>query len=138
MQVQSRTPQAPLGDRSPPEIRAAVDRVARHCAAGRNGAVIRATGETDPADDAAPVLLTYRAVALARVGMFRSALTTFGQALRSPGCSTEVRHFVLRQRAEVYAAEGRHAQARRDVRRILAEDPTVDEAHARLTQLGAR
>ncbi|MBW3603710.1 MAG: hypothetical protein KY460_02170 [Actinobacteria bacterium] len=128
-------------DAIPAWARDVVARAARDCAAGRNDAVIRATDGLDATatvDDPTALLLVYRAVALARVGLFRSAMTVFRRVLGAHDRGRDLRHFALRQRAEVYAAEGRRAQARRDLRAIVTEDPTAADAKERLVQLRAR
>lgn len=128
-------------DALPAWDRDAIAQAASDCAAGRNGAVIRATDGVDASatvDDAAALLLVYRAIALARVGLFRSAMAMFRRVLGSHDRGRGIRHFALRHRAEVYASEGRRAQARRDLRAIIDEDPTAADAKERLAQLRAR
>lgn len=128
-------------DDLPAWARDAIARAARDCAAGRNGAAIRATDGIDAAtsvDNATALLLVYRAIALARVGLFRSAMVVFRRVLGSADRGRDIRHFALRQRAEVYASEGRRAQARRDLRAILDEDPAATDARERLARLRAR
>lgn len=127
----------PTVDGIPPDVRATIDRAAQACAEGRNSDAIRLTRDVDDADQVSAVLLTYRAVALARVGMFRSAMTAFATALRTRGATTAARHFVLRTRAEVFAADGNRARACRDLRRIVTEDPAATGAAERLLELRA-
>lgn len=119
-----------------PSAHAKVQLARLYCAADRNGDVIELTNGVHDADDLAAVLLTYRATALARVGMFEAAKAGFRSVLRSRARRPGIRHFTLRQRAEAYAGEGRTAQARRDLLRILAEDATVDGVRDQLAGLG--
>lgn len=115
-----------------------VELAARYCAEGCNGEVIRLTAGIENTDDATAMLLVYRATALARVGLFEGAKATFGLALRLRGQRREVRHFALLRRADAYAEEGRRAQARRDLLRIVAEGAAVGGVHTRLAALRAR
>lgn len=115
-----------------------VELAARYCAEGRNGDVIGLTANVENVDDASATLLVYRATALARAGLFEAAKVTFRQALRSHERRREVRHFALLRRADVYASEGRRAQARRDLERIVAEGAAVGGVRRRLAALRAR
>ena len=114
-----------------------VDAVAR-CVHTACGDAIRLTGEVENVDDATALLLAYRATALAHVGMFEAARSTFHQALYPRTRRVEIRHFTLRQRADVYASEGRRAQARRDLERIVTEGAAVDGVGERLAALRAQ
>jgi len=130
-------------------IDAAIDAVARttpgahrammlarlYADAGRNAEVLRLTGAVDNGDDVGALLLTYRGIALTRTGFVNAARAAFNAALARRDRAQAIRHFALRHRAELHAASAGHARARRDLERILAEDPTAADVEERLTRL---
>jgi len=103
--------------------------------AGRNAEVLRLTGALDNADDVGTLLLAYRGIALTRTGFVNAARAAFNAALARRDRAQVIRHFALRHRAELHAASARYAYARRDLERILAEDPAAADVEQRLTQL---
>jgi len=79
--------------------------------------------------------LTYRAIAFACIGFFEAARAVFNKALARRDRAPQIRHLALRYRAELHAASGRYAHARRDLERILDEDPSADGVDERLAEL---
>jgi len=73
------------------------------------------------------VVMYYRAQTLVKQGLNTAALEVLSPALRrtkdrSPDLLLNIRHL----RAQVYEALGRKAQARADLERIFAEDPSYE------------
>lgn len=95
--------------------------------ADRNGDIIRLTTDVGNDDDATALLLTYRGMAFARTGLFEAARAAFNSALARRNRAPEIRHLALGHRAQLHAACGRYAHARRDIARILADDPAADD-----------
>ncbi len=124
-----------LIERVTPTAHAAVSLAELYCQAGRYNDVIDLTDDVENEDDATALLLTYRGIAFTRQGMYEAARETFKQALKSKKRASEVRHLALRQRAEAYAAEGKKAQARKDLERILAEDASVEGIREKIEEL---
>lgn len=123
-------------ERVTPSPHAAVCLAELYAAAGCNGDVIRLTRDTENQDDTTALLLTYRGRALACTGFFEAARAVFNKALARRDRAPEIRHLALRSRAELHAACGRYAHARRDLERILVEDPVAEDVERRLAELG--
>ncbi len=85
-------------------------------------------------DDAAH-LLVYRAIALREQGYPDGAHEAFKEALKSRSRAPEIRHFGLSERARNYLAQGKKAQARKDLERVLAEDSDYEVVRERLEEL---
>lgn len=116
---------------------------ARYLAADRASDVLALTADIDGddvihGDDVTALLLTLRGAALTRVGMVEGARELLNALLAPRTRAPAVRHFALRQRADLHARCGRQAAARRDLERILAEDPDDADAARRLGALGGR
>ena len=118
-----------------PTAHAAVSLTELYSEAGRYDDVIDLTNNVKNEDDTTALLLVYRGVAFTKQGLFEAARESFKEALKSKKRANEIRHLALRQRAEVYAAEGKKAQARKDLERILAEDSSVEGIRQRLDEL---
>jgi len=56
-------------------------------------------------------------------------------ALRARSRAPEIRHLALAERAQNYLAQGKRAQARKDLERILAEDSTYEGVREQLDEL---
>lgn len=124
-------------ERVTPTTHAAVSLAELYSEAGRYDEVIELTNGITNEDDTTALLLVYRGIAFARQRLFEAARESFKEALKSKKRATEVRHLALRQRAEAYAGEGKKAQARKDLERILAEDASVEGVRERLEELSA-
>jgi hypothetical protein len=102
--------------------------------AGRHADVVDLTDGTTNQDDATALLLVFRGRALAGLGHTDAARAALEEALRVPRASS-VRHRALLERARVAWLQGDRTASRRDLERILADDPTypgVTEALAEL------
>jgi tetratricopeptide (TPR) repeat protein len=81
------------------------------------------------------LLLTFRGVALREQGHYTAAREALKSALASRSREEAIRHRALVERAAVSSAEGKMAQARKDLEKVLAEDssyPGLREALAAL------
>jgi tetratricopeptide (TPR) repeat protein len=95
--------------------------------------VLRVTeGFTENQDDGTAQLLVFRANALAEKGLKDAALATLKEALRFPSRSPLILRLARYVRASVYERMGRKAQARKDLERIYAEDPSLGDVGKRL------
>jgi tetratricopeptide (TPR) repeat protein len=95
--------------------------------------VLRVTEEsTENQDDATAQTLVFRANALAEKGLSDAALATLKEALRFRSRSPLVLRLARYVRASVYERMGRKAQARKDLERIYAEDPSFGDVGKRL------
>lgn len=122
-------------ERITPRLHTTVCLAELYVAAGRNSDAIRLTNGVTNDDDMSALLLTYRAIAFACIGFFEAARAVFNKALARRDRAPQIRHLALRYRAELHAACGRYAHARRDLERILDEDPSADGVDERLTEL---
>jgi hypothetical protein len=80
--------------------------VAMASAAGRDSAVLALTHGVEMVDDVTALLLTYRATALARVGMVVSAREAIDRVQRSRRRHPAVQAFARRQRNTAWRREG--------------------------------
>lgn len=124
-----------VAERVTPTAHAAVSLAELYSEAGRHDDVIDLTNGVKNEDDTTALLLVYRGIAFTEQGLFEAARESFKEALKSKKRATEVRHLALRHRAEAYVAEGKKAQARKDLERILAEDSSIDGVRERLQEL---
>jgi tetratricopeptide (TPR) repeat protein len=91
--------------------------------AGRHQDVIDSTNGVTNEDDATALLIALRGRAFAQQGFHDAARESFKEALRVRTRSAEVRHRALLERAQVSIAQNRKAAARKDIEKVLAEDP---------------
>lgn len=122
-------------ERVTPTAHAAVSLAELYSEAGRDDEVIELTNGVTNEDDTTALLLVYRGIAFTRQQLFEAARESFKEALKSKKRANEIRHLALRHRAEAYAGEGKKAQARKDLERILAEDASVAGVRERLEDL---
>ena len=85
--------------------------------------IITLTTGTKNTDDVSALLLTYRGIAFREQGFFDAAREAFADALRSKQRSVEIRHLTLFARAQAAIDQNHHAAARKDLEKILNEDP---------------
>lgn len=94
---------------------------------GRDAEILSATDRADHETVEGTACLLYRARALRRMGMLDAARDVLTTAVRrKAGRPQGLLHALWLERAEVYAAQGRKAQARRDIERIMAEDSSFE------------
>jgi tetratricopeptide (TPR) repeat protein len=103
--------------------------------ANRHQDVIDTTNGITNEDDATTLLLALRGRAFAHQGFHDAARESFKEALRVRTRSTEVRHRALLERAQVNLAQNRKAAARKDIEKVLAEDPHYPGLNTALTEL---
>ena len=103
--------------------------------ANRHQEVIDTTNGITNEDDATTLLLALRGRAFAHQGFHEAARESFKEALRIRTRSAEVRHRALLERAQVNLAQNRKAAARKDIEKVLAEDPHYPGLNAALAEL---
>jgi tetratricopeptide (TPR) repeat protein len=92
----------------------------------RNDDVVELTDGVTNTDDATALLCVFRGVALREQGHFDAARAVFREALASKKRNPVIRHRAWLERARTYEAEGKRAQARKDLESIMAEDSTYE------------
>jgi tetratricopeptide (TPR) repeat protein len=97
--------------------------------------VIELTEGVKNEDDASALLLVFRGQAFREQGFHDAAHEALKEALRSRSRAPEIRHHALAERAQNYLAQGKKAQARKDLERILAEDSSYEGVRERLAAL---
>lgn len=93
-----------------------------YSASERHDDVIDLTNGLVNDDDVTALLLTYRGRAFRALGQTIAAREALKEALKSKKRDTAIRHQALIERALTYVDEGKPAQARKDVERVMAED----------------
>lgn len=111
-------------EQAEPTAPAALSLVELYSDAGRGQEVVDLTTGTTNLDDATALLLVLRGRAFAQLGYHDAARESLKEALRVRSRAAGVRHRALRERAGVNLGQNRRAAARRDLERILAEDPS--------------
>ena len=86
-------------------------------------------------DDASALLCVFRGQAFRAQGFHEAEHEALREALRSRSRAPEIRHYALAERAQNYLAQGKKAQARKDLERILAEDSTYEGVRDQLAGL---
>jgi tetratricopeptide (TPR) repeat protein len=102
---------------------------------GRWDEVIELTEGVKNEDDAGALLSVYRGKAFREQGFHDAAHEALKEALRSRTRAAPIRHLALAERAQNYLAQGKKAQARKDLERILAEDSGYDGVREQLATL---
>ena len=97
--------------------------------------IITLTTRIENTDDVTALLLTYRGIAFREQGFFDAAREAFADALRSKQRSVETRHLTLFARAQAAIDQNRHAAARKDLEKILNEDPDYPELQDEIAKL---
>jgi tetratricopeptide (TPR) repeat protein len=119
-----------------PTTHAAVSLADLYTEAKRYNDVVELTDGSTNQDDASMLLVIFRGVALREQGLYEAAQVAFKEALRYRSRPAELRHLALLERSHNFAAQGKKAQARKDLEHIIAEDsayPGVREQLAALT-----
>lgn len=122
-------------EQAEPTAPAALSLTELYSDAGRHADVVDLTNGTVNADDATALLLVFRGRAFAGLGYADAARAALDEALREPARASSVLHRARLERARVATSHGDRAAARRDLERILADDPgypAVAEALAEL------
>jgi tetratricopeptide (TPR) repeat protein len=103
--------------------------------AKRYGDVVGLTDGIANEDDSTTLLLILRGIALREQDLYDAAQLAFKEALRFRSRAAELRHLALLERSETYARQGKKAQARKDLERIIAEDSKYPGVQEHLAEL---
>jgi tetratricopeptide (TPR) repeat protein len=120
-----------------PTAYSAVSLAELYAQSGRWDDVIELTDGIKNEDDASALLCVFRGQAFREQGFHDAAHEALKEALRARSRAAPIRHLALAQRAQNYLAQGKKAQARKDLERILAEDSTYEGVRERLSELTA-
>ncbi|AQP50814.1 hypothetical protein BW733_08220 [Tessaracoccus flavescens] len=118
-----------------PTFPAAVSLAELYNEAGRHAEVIELTNGVTNEDDFTSFLLAQRGVAFTEQGYFDAAREAFKQSLARRSQAQAIKHNTLAHRAETYRREGKRAMARKDLERILADDPAFPGLAAALAEV---
>jgi tetratricopeptide (TPR) repeat protein len=105
-----------------PSTYAAVSLAELYAQTGRWDDVVELTNGVRNEDDAGALLCVFRGQAFREQGFHDAAHEALKEALRARSRAAEIRHLALAERAQNYIAQGKKAQGRKDLERILAED----------------
>lgn len=83
-------------------------------------------------DDLSAEVLRYKARAFRHKGMHQGALELLKEALKSKKRDAEILKAARYERALVYQEMGKNSQAKKDLERLYAEDPTYEDVASRL------
>jgi tetratricopeptide (TPR) repeat protein len=114
---------------------AAVSLCELYSAASRYDGIIDVTNGITNEDDATALLLAFRGEAFREQGMNTAALESLKEALKSSKRDPAIRHRALLERASAYIADGKKAQARKDLERILAENSDYEGVRGLIASL---
>jgi tetratricopeptide (TPR) repeat protein len=95
---------------------------------GRWEQVLEVTQEVRNTDDCTALVLILRGIAFQQLGRIPEALDCFGRVVRTSSRSLAIRSRARLERARSHLATGRRADARRELVRLLADDPHVPAA----------
>lgn len=118
-----------------PTFPAAVSLAELYNEAGRYVDVIDLTNGVTSEDDFSSFLLAQRGLAFMEQGFFEAAREAFRQSLARRSQAQAIKHHTLAHRAETYRREGKRAMARKDLERILADDPSFPGLSAALAEV---
>ena len=121
-----------------PTTYSAVSLAELYAQTGRWDDVIELTEGIKNEDDASALLCVFRGQAFREQGFHDAAHEAFKEALRSRSRAAPIRHFALAERAQNYLAQGKKAQARKDLERILAEDSATKACASGWPSWGSR
>jgi len=118
-----------------PSVIAAVSLADLYLAAGEYDEIIKISNGVTNVDDPTALLVTLRGIAFREQGLNTSALVSFREALKSIKRDPAIRHRALVERALTHRNEGRKAQARKDLEKVLAEDSEYPDIRDLIAQL---
>jgi tetratricopeptide (TPR) repeat protein len=118
-----------------PSTYAAVSLAELYAQTGRWSDVLELTEGIQNEDDSSALLCVFRGEAFRHQGYYDAAHEVLKAALRARSRAPEIRHLALAERAQNYLAQGKKAQARKDLERILAEDSTYEGVREQLDSL---
>ena len=96
---------------------------------------IETTEDIENEDDATAMMLIFRGIAFREKDLNDAALECFKRALASKKRSLDVLHRGLYERSFAYAKMGKKAMARKDLEKILVDEPTATNVLAALAKL---
>ena len=102
---------------------------------GNFDGAIETTEDIENEDDATAMMLILRGIEFREKSLNDAALECFKRALSSKKRSEGVLHRALLERSTVYLKLGKKAMARKDLERILVDDPSSVEANEALKSL---
>lgn len=118
-----------------PSVIAAVSLADLYLAVQNYDEIIKISNGVTNVDDPTALLVTFRGIAFRQQGMNTSAIVSFREALKSIKRDPAIRHRALVERALTHRNEGRKAQARKDLERVLAEDSDYPDIRDLIAQL---
>jgi len=118
-----------------PTTYAAVSLADLYTEAKRYDEVVELTDGITNQDDATMFLVIFRGVALRERGLYEAAQVAFKEALRYRSRPAELRHLALLERSHNFAAQGKKAQARKDLEHVIAEDSAYPGVREQLAEL---
>ena len=98
-------------------------------------AAIETTEDVENEDDATAMLLILRGIAFREKKLLDSSLECFKRALKEKDRSEALLHRALFERAETYLRMKRKAMARKDLERILVDEPNYPEVSEKLKSI---
>jgi tetratricopeptide (TPR) repeat protein len=96
---------------------------------------IETTEDIENTDDATAILLILRGVAFSHKGLNDAAIECFRRALANKKNSEEVLHRALYERAQILIKTGKKAAARRDLEKIIVDNPEHEGANKTLATI---
>jgi tetratricopeptide (TPR) repeat protein len=102
---------------------------------GRYQDVVALTDQLTNVDDATALLCVFRGTALREQTYYDAARAAFNEALKTKKRDPVIRHRAWLERARTYEAEGKRAQARKDLEAIMAEDSSYEGLLEALAEL---
>jgi hypothetical protein len=118
----------------PPTTYAAVSLADVYTEAKRYDDVVEVTDGIRNEDETTMLLLVLRSVAFREQGLYVAAHDAFKEALRYPSRPPELRQLI--ERSHNFAAQGKKAQAWKDLEPILAEDSSYEGVREQLAEFG--
>lgn len=118
-----------------PSHAAAVSLCELYSSVGRYDDILEVTNGVVNEDDATALLLTFRGEALREQGLNSAAVEALKEALKSSKRDSSIRHRALLERASAYNADGKKAQARKDLEKIIAEDSNYEGVRGLISSL---
>jgi tetratricopeptide (TPR) repeat protein len=118
-----------------PTTYAAVSLADLYTEAKRYSEVVELTDGVTNEDDSTMLLLILRGIALREQDLYEAAQLSFKEALRFRSRPAELRHLALFERSQTLARQGKRAQARKDLERIIAEDSKYPGVQQQLAEL---
>ncbi len=120
-----------------PTTYSAVSLAELYALADRWDDVVELTEGATNEDDASALLCVFRGRAFREQGFHEAAYQALKEALRARSRAAPIRHLALMERAQNFIAQGKKAQARKDLERVLAEDSDYEGVRERLAELSA-